>query len=273
MPTIALENVPDGADINAAPHRNNYASIQAAVNGLDGENFKAGALAGDHLFKARVSGDSQPRLAIQADGKLVFGSGAVAGDATVERSAADTLALGSGDMLVGIVLASGLYRKVTVKDVVSTTTETDLLNGEITVAAGLMSTNRMLRAVLLADYLNDTGVSRNLTLKVKLGATTLWGELQAVATSATRRVLAIEFTIANLGAANSQFLCGTVFYSNPTAGSVAGIGDLDGIGGSPVSGTAAEDTTAAKALAVTATHSVADAGLSCRLRGALVRID
>ncbi len=76
------------------------ADIQEAVNGLDGTNFLAGALAADHLFRARVSGDSDPRLAIQSDGKIVFGSGSGAGDATLSRSAASKLSLGSDDTLV-----------------------------------------------------------------------------------------------------------------------------------------------------------------------------
>ncbi len=99
MPTIALTALPAG-EMKRAPLNVWAADIQAAVNGLDGTNFLAGALAADHLFRARVSGDSDPRLAIQSDGKLVFGSGSGVGDATLSRSAASKLSLGSDDTLV-----------------------------------------------------------------------------------------------------------------------------------------------------------------------------
>lgn len=91
MPTVALTNIADGADIDAAPHRNNYAAIQAAVNGLDGDNFAAGALAATAVVKARVTGDAASRLVVQADGKLVWGDGAGAGDVNLYRSGANTL--------------------------------------------------------------------------------------------------------------------------------------------------------------------------------------
>lgn len=103
MPTIALTNIADGADIDAAPHRNNYSAIQAAVNGLDGDNFGAGALAATAIVKARVSGDSQSRLIVQADGKLVGGSGAIAGDATLQRGAAGIWTM------TGIALPASVY--------------------------------------------------------------------------------------------------------------------------------------------------------------------
>src|SRR4051812_34990772 len=46
--TIALTNIPDGASIVAADHRNNYAAVQAAVNALIGV-FSNGVLDGDPM--------------------------------------------------------------------------------------------------------------------------------------------------------------------------------------------------------------------------------
>ena len=90
MPTIALTPIPAG-EMKRAPLNVWAVDIQTAVNGLDGTNFLAGTLAADHIFRARVSGDSNPRVAIQSDGKFVWGSGAGVGDTNLYRSAADTL--------------------------------------------------------------------------------------------------------------------------------------------------------------------------------------
>lgn len=83
--------------------------IQAAVNGLDGTNFGAGALAADHVLRAAVAGDANPRLAIQSDGKLVFGSGSGAGDTTLYRSAADILKTDDSLVVAGTVSVVGNY--------------------------------------------------------------------------------------------------------------------------------------------------------------------
>ena len=99
MPTIALTPIPAG-EIKRAPLNTWAADIQAAVNGLDGDNFAAGALAATALVKAAVAGDSESRLIVQADGKLLFGSGAIVGDVSLSRSAASKLSLGSDDTLV-----------------------------------------------------------------------------------------------------------------------------------------------------------------------------
>ena len=63
------------------------------MNGLDGTNFLAGALAADLIFKARVSGDANERMGVRSDGKITFGSGSGATDVTLERLAADVLGL------------------------------------------------------------------------------------------------------------------------------------------------------------------------------------
>jgi hypothetical protein len=90
MPTIALTPIPAG-EMKRAPLNVWAADIQAAVNALDGTNFGAGAVAATHVLRARVSGDSDQRLAIQADGKLLWGSGAAGGDVNLYRGAADVL--------------------------------------------------------------------------------------------------------------------------------------------------------------------------------------
>lgn len=138
MPTIALTNIADGADIDAAPHRNNYAAIQAAVNGLDGDNFLAGALAATAIVKARVSGDAASRLVVQADGKLLWGTGAVAGDTNLYRSGADTLRT-DDNLVVGTGI--GLYADGKIE------------LGEMTAPTGVANTGRL--------FVEDNGAGKS----------------------------------------------------------------------------------------------------------------
>lgn len=167
------------------------------------------------------------------------------------------------------------YRKVTEKDVVNTVTETDLLNGEITIAAGVMSTNRMLQASLLIDYLNNTGGNQDIALAIKLGGTTLWSDLTSMTTSASRRALWLNIKIMNLNSASVQFLSG--FYSfSAEGGATTGLGDLNAQAprqsAIASNGTVAVNTAVAQAFVVTATHGTANASLSCRLKSALVEV-
>jgi hypothetical protein len=55
-----------------------------------------GAAEGDTALGAQVAADTHPRLAVTAGGGLVFGSGSAAGDATLSRPAAGTLAASGG---------------------------------------------------------------------------------------------------------------------------------------------------------------------------------
>lgn len=180
------------------------------------------------------------------------------------------------------VLARAHWRKLTTKDVVNTVATVDLLNAEITVDAGAMSTNRMIRATLVGDYLNNTGGAQNGNLLLKFGATSLWGDTLGggggIASSATRHPWMAQFTIANLGATNSQQVGGFFWFGLATAGAAAGVGTIgtafsaQTAFGTPITGTAAEDTTAAKALVFSMTHNAANAALSIRLLNAVVEV-
>lgn len=66
-----------------------------------------GATTADTAASVRVAADANPRLALRADGALVFGSGSAAGDATLSRASASTLAT-SGGLNVGGQVNSGL---------------------------------------------------------------------------------------------------------------------------------------------------------------------
>lgn len=79
----------------------------AGATQFTGDPIFQGATAADTAASVRVAADSQPRLALRADGALVFGPGTAAGDATLSRSAAGTLATSGGLNPGGPVAATG----------------------------------------------------------------------------------------------------------------------------------------------------------------------
>ncbi len=157
-------------------------------------------------------------------------------------------------------------------DIVNSSAETSLFSAGI--AANLLATDRAVRLTLIGDYLNNSGATRTLRVRVKLGATTLWDDTSiALAASATRRALAIEVLLANRGATNSQALGGRLDISALPA--TAGLGDFAAASiaaGAVLSGTSAEDTTTARTLDLTVQHSAANASLSVRSLYGLVEL-
>ena len=168
-------------------------------------------------------------------------------------------------------------------DVVSTTTETDVYTKAI--AAGAMSTDRLLALLLAGDMLNDTGANRSFSIRVEFDGTLIWGDDFAIATSTRRRAWWMLLTLQNVGAANAQRLGGFVAYSDARATvSATGLGSLLGIFGqtagsssgetagrsTPISGTSAIDTSLAKTLAVTCTPDTSSASLSLRRRSGVL---
>lgn len=189
---------------------------------------------------------------------------------------------------VGDVVTAGLLndftgvldRSLSTVDIVSTNAETTLWSKQV--AAGAMSTNRLLRATLAGDYLNNTGAVQALTVSVKFGGTTILkdaiGDLgDDINFSANRRPFGVELWVANLDSATTQRAFCKVWLGS-IAGATTGIGDLSNMvevtatsqENAPVPGilasssTHAIDTTAAKTLLIAVTHSASDANLSCR---------
>jgi hypothetical protein len=180
------------------------------------------------------------------------------------------------DYLNSVVRAH--WRKVTEKDVANTSAETDLLNGEVTIGAGAMATNRMLRVSLDGDYLNNRGGTATLRIKVKLGSTVIidTGAGPTVAASATRRPFQLRALIANLNSASVQW--GRLEAQLGTAGALTdGVGSFSGMTAeayvfATTNGTKAVDTSSARLLEVTVAHSVTHASLSCRLKMGMVEL-
>lgn len=234
----------------------------------------------DALIAARVT---KPAGIVSGEAAVWNGSGwdrssvTRIGPTSLGSGTPDTTKFLRGDGAWATPSGQTTYRKTSQKDVVNTVTETDLLNGEITVGANVMGASGMLRVTLEGDYLNTSGSQQGITLRVKFGTTTVWGDATVAtqySSSATRRRWFMNFLITNQGATNVQDLAGFFFMNAVAAGSVAGLGDLGTTDTTETTfgGTAAEDTTASKALAVTVVHTAANASLSMRLQSALVEV-
>lgn len=130
------------------------------------------------------------------------------------------------------------------------------------IPGGLLQSQGAISCELCGKMLNDTGSDKTLTLRVKYGATTMYEDTATVAASAVSRGYDMEFFVANAGATNSQVLAGTIFFSTavaPTTGYGA-FGQTPA--GTPFGGTAAEDSTATKNLAVSFQWNAASSSLS-----------
>lgn len=176
------------------------------------------------------------------------------------------------------------YRKTTTKQVVNTTTETDLLNGEITIAGNAIGVNGVARLTAWGDLINNTGGTvASPRYKVKLGATTLIDTNIVAASWATASVRLgwrIVVEIMNLGTTGSQWVSFDAKWAASTTTATAtfttGEGTLayTGQNNAYAIGTTSSsvDTTAAQALALTVTLPTANALEDVTLKGAIVEL-
>jgi len=163
----------------------------------------------------------------------------------------------------------------TSNDVVSTLSETTLYS--FTIPGGTIPANGCVVCTVDGDYLNDTGVNRNLTLKIKLGSTTFYGDLKtAIPASGTRRVVGLQFIFGNRNSVSAQYMKGAFAFTSSSAASVAGIGTLDQAANVVHFGAsdqvANEDTATSLLLDVTVQHSASSASLSIRRRYACLTL-
>lgn len=184
------------------------------------------------------------------------------------------------------------YRKVTTKAVNTTVTATDLLNGEVTVAAGALGTTKLLRLTAWGDFLQNSGsntpgvpqlqVSFGGTIQVDTGAAT------GVGASTLRNGWRVVVEIMNLNATNVQAvnINYTVGLQNgmATASSNAfatgeGAGASSYIGSPAPStwlaqgyGAGSIDTTAACALLLKVINASSNAAYETKLIGAVAEI-
>jgi hypothetical protein len=183
------------------------------------------------------------------------------------------------------------YRKTTAKTVNTTVAETDLLNGEITIAAN-PGTSAVIRLTAWGDRLNNTGGSLPpQRFKLKLGPTTLLDTnvvgANSLQTSGSRFGWIVRAEIMNLGAANSQlaFISGVVTALAGSGGGSVAFATGEGVYTGAVYdavvvasprfegfNTAAVDTTSAQALALSVINASASASYETKLLGAAVEV-
>lgn len=162
-----------------------------------------------------------------------------------------------------------LHRDTAGAEVVNTAVTTVAYT--FSVLGGTLGTDRALRLMIIGDYLNNSGVSRNLKVEANFGATRIFSvELTGIPSAAARRGIAITVLIQARGATNSQV--GYGFYQDMGAASAGGLGAINPSYGWGMRNNVAEDTTVAKTLEVTYTHSGADANLSAKVLAARLEV-
>lgn len=152
-------------------------------------------------------------------------------------------------------------------EVVSTAAETTIYTSS-DIGGTLLGATGAVKLFFLLSYLNNSGVNRNLTIKVKIDSTVIFTPQNAVAhpTSTARRLFWSTFTLANKGAANSQGET-LEYYLN------AGAGLPLATSGSQLCHSYINETTSAIDLSsgthniiITIQHSASAATISCILR-------
>ena len=192
----------------------------------------------------------------------------------------------SGDLTV--LGPGGWYRKTTPNAVNTTVSATDLLNGEITIAAGVMGTTGCARLTAWGDWLQQSGGSvAPPRFQLLLGGTTLLdtGTSSTTVTSgATRAGWRLTAEILNAGSASSQVAALTLDLTSiigfATAGA-AGITVGEGVYGTTGTFAAraegsnsglAVNTASSAALVLNVINGSASASYETKLFGALVEV-
>jgi hypothetical protein len=150
-------------------------------------------------------------------------------------------------------------------DVTSTASETTIYTYDL--PADTLVDGRAVKLWLHGDALANT-VAGNLTVRVKLGGTTIYQDVTGSwSNNATRRPWLMEFIVGAQDSSSSQSLGGSI-HIGPLGTATTGLGDLAGgtaaISDTPVFNTASKDGTTVLALAVTVQWSATTASLSFR---------
>ena len=183
------------------------------------------------------------------------------------------------------------YRKTSSKTVNTSTTETDLLNSEITIAANAIGPNGLVRIVAAGDWKQNSGAASGPPrLKLKLASTTLVdtgaGNATGIGNSASRFPWRVDALIQNLGATNAQWVTfrsvfglvrtATTSFNAPTTGEGEFYSLSDGGATEEyvanLGNSATVDTTAAVALVLSTINASANAAYEVVLKHALVEI-
>lgn len=160
-----------------------------------------------------------------------------------------------------------LMTATSARDINTTLVETGMLDGgsTFTIPANTMEANTALLGFFDGDYLNNTGAGSVLTPRVKLGATTMWGNAFTMAQGPNRVPILLFFLLSNVNATNAQQIIG-VYGGTSGPGATGSIAGTQINAGSPYffKGSAAIDMTAAQTFDITMQHSVSSAAVSVR---------
>lgn len=238
-------------------------------------NLKIAAAAGIPYSKLSLAGSVKLNADIDTTTALAI--------ARLAGYPADGTQVLKGDGTWGAVSSSGvLGRQTTTQDIANSVAETSVIGaasvGSFTVAAGVLSTFKMLRLHVVGDFLKNNVAGDTLTLRVKFGGVTLYaGSILAATVGTARHPWHLSVWIGNLGAANAQTMTGqfgpvenataaapTTGIGNPVGGSAVGQGEIGG--------SSTVDTTVAQAIDVTAQWSAASVNNSFRARYAVLEL-
>lgn len=191
--------------------------------------------------------EANPTAAFTAKGDSFWGTGSKAG-VKLAVGANGTVPVADSTQASGVRWGSPVYYKSTVQVALTNTSETTILTKSID--AGLLGTANALDITIEGTFGNTSGTAPTITLKLKYGATTLVTAVSSAARNATYTNVTyhLKLRLAANAATNAQkgwvWFDGTIIDSG-----VAYAFAAYGIG------TAAEDSTAAKTLTVTAQQS------------------
>jgi hypothetical protein len=159
-------------------------------------------------------------------------SAADGGNAHFYPEYTDTYDIGTASLKVRNIYASGrvndhakaINKVFAGSSYTNSSAENNWLNYSI--IGGTIAAANVIR-VTITGYFNITTDTDTLTLRIKYGATTLFGDVTAAIAVANTYPFILEFVLYET-AANTQAMYGTFRVGKTTAGSVAGTGDLAG---------------------------------------------
>lgn len=163
-------------------------------------------------------------------------------------------------------------RAVTDLTIVNSTAETDIFS--VTVPANTMGIDKILRATILGELKNDSGVSQTFRLRIKFGGTVLYDYDATAEDDSDRRACLFLLWLANQNASNDQIGGGFMSLGQASPATV-GIGAIDTgiereniIRGIDV----AIDTTVDQTFVITGAFAVADVDLEYTRRFAILEV-
>lgn len=160
--------------------------------------------------------------------------------------------------------AGPLYARNATQQIISNSnTETTIFSAAI--AGGAITSTGMVRCRINATYVNNVDSTKTVTIKIKYGSTTLYGDTTPGLLYGTgSRPIWIEFILANQNATNSQILNGLIMFGLISE-AVTGTGTLNTdeiVSVDPLNGVSSEDSTGTLNLVVTIQHSSASASIT-----------